>query len=481
MADTQKTDDATHEGHALDEGPIWLAVARMAGPMVFGILAVKSVSLVDTLFIGQLGSDKLAAISFAYPVTTVVSGLALGLSAAASSLVSRAVGEDDGERASERALHTIILSLIVTGSIAFLGVFITTPLFALLGASAETLQHIESYMRIWFVAVPFLTMAMMGDFIVRATGNSLLPTILMCSSSLLNIGVTALLVFGLWGLPEMGMAGAALGTLIAQVATMFGAFWMLTFKTDIIRWKRPGLESLIPDWARAARVAIPAALGNMVHPFTLMVITAILATFSEDTVAAFGVAGQVQLISTIPLLALSSALSPIAGQNWGASKPERICKSLKFSYGLCVIWAAVIAVPLWALGEPLAALFNSDANIPSEAQSYLRIVPFSLFGYGMVICAAAAFNGMDRAKHALGFNVLRSLGLFLPLAYAGSLVAKTPGLYGGIAAANVVAGLVVGWYALRWIRKHRGEAGQENADAPREDSDSDWGELLPAE
>ncbi|MEM7730679.1 MAG: MATE family efflux transporter [Pseudomonadota bacterium] len=466
----------------LDEGSVLKAILVMAGPMLFGVAAVMSVTMIDTLYVGQLGKAQLAALSFAFPVTTVVSGLSLGLSAGAASVVSRAIGEDDRDGARTLSLHTLLLGILVTGLVALLGFLIAEPLFKLIGADETTLDYILTYMRIWFIAVPFLSVAMMCDFIVRATGNSVWPSIVMTGGSLFNIGITGLLVFGVGPFPELGIEGAAAGTLIAQVLTVVAGIWMVTWKAGLVDWTLPDLRKMIPSWWATAKVALPASLGNMVHPFTLTVITAILATFSQDVVAAFGVATQVELIATIPLLALSSALSPIAGQNWGAGKPDRIVRSLKLSYWMCVGWAALIALPLWFFGSDIATLFNSDGGIPEEAQAYLRIVPFSLFGYGMVICAAAAFNGIDEARRALGYNIVRSLVLFLPLAWIGARLADVPGVYGGIAAANVVSGLVIGWYAVRWLNSACKQARDGDADTCEAEKDAKDGKYpVPAE
>ena len=473
------------QGHELDEGSVLKALLVMAGPMIFGVAAVMSVTMVDTLYVGQLGKQQLAALSFAYPITTVVSGLMLGLAAAAASLVSRAIGEDDTDKARRRSLHSILLTVLITGSVAALGVLFAGPLFDVMGAKEETRDIILTYTRIWFLSIPFMATAMMCDFITRATGNSVWPSFVMVGGSVFNIVLTGFLVFGWMGAPELGVAGAAWGTLIAQALTVMAGLWMVTQKAGMLAWKLPDLKSMIPSWIEAAKVAVPASLGNMVHPISLSVVTAILAGFSEDVVAAFGVATQVEVIATIPLLALSSALSPIAGQNWGAGKPERIEKSLKLSYWMSVAWAAAVALPLWFFGADLAALFNDEGDISSTAQTYLRVVPFSLFGYGMVICAAAAFNGIDRANRSLGFNVVRSAVLFLPLSWIGSLIADEPGLYMGIAAANVVSGLLVGWYALHWLRENRDAAGEDEPEtrpqATSQGTGDDWGNLVPAE
>ena len=469
MSGSQSEKTSPEGGYALSEGAIWKAIFVMAGPMLFGIAAIKSVSIIDTFYVGQLGQDQLAALSFAFPVTTIIIGLALGLSIGASSVVSRAIGEGDESRAKTVSLHDLILAVLVSGLIGLVGVLITRPLFELIGAWGATLDFITDYMRLWFAAVPFLMIGMMCDFIVRATGNSLWPSFIMSSGALLNIGVTGLLVFGVWGLPEFGIIGAALGTLIAKILTAVAGIWLVTWKVKMVEWQWPKLSELWPCWIATFKVGGPAALGNMVHPFTLTLITAMLASFSDGTVAAYGVATQVQMVGFIPLLALSAAVSPIAGQNWGAGRVDRVIEALRQSYWLCLIWCVLISVALWFYGADVATLFNDDNDIPAEAQRYLRIVPMSLFGYGMVICAAAAFNGIDHANRALGFNIVRSLLLFLPLSWIGSMIADSTGVYAGIAAGNILSGVGVGWYAVHWLKRcDRG--GEDAGDEPSERS-----------
>lgn len=455
----------------LTQGAVWKTLAIVAGPMVFGIAAVLSVSLVDTLFVGRLGPDQLAALSFAFPVTTVVSGLALGLGAAAASVVSRKKGEDDAEGARRMSLHAMLLALLVVGAISLAGALLAGPLFELLGASEDTLDMIVSYMRVWFISMPFLALTMQADSIVRAVGNSVWPSIVMSTGSAINIAATAVLVFGLLGLPELGIVGAAAGTLFAQVVTVFGSFWLITYHTRMIDWHWPGLSKLLPNWADIGRVAGPAALGSMVNPFSITVLTALLAGFSEAAVASFGVANQVESVATIPLLALSAAMAPIAGQCWGADNVGRIRKTLWWGYGISVVWAAVAAAVLWVYGEAVAGLFTEEEEIAEATRTYLRIVPWSLFGFGMLITAAAAFNGIDRALHGLGYYVVRAGVLLVPMAFLGAQLAEEAGVYAAIAAANVVGGLAVAAYALYWLRKNADKAAEDR----EEDGQADGG------
>ena len=479
MASSSSSDSAQRD---LTTGPVWADLAVVAGPMVFGLLAVLSVGLVDTYFVSKLGTQQLAALSFAFPVTVVVVGLCIGLGAGAASVVSRKIGEEDSEEAKRLALHSLLLGIFTLVVVSVLGWLLTPLMFRLLGAEGAVLDDTVTYMRIWWLSMPPLVVSIVAHNIVRAGGDSTWPSMIMCVNAGVNIAATALLVFG-WGpVPAMGIAGAALGTVIARASVVWASVWLITKRNEMVVWRIPRIGELVPSWLEVGRVALPAALGNMVNPFSIALVTAILAGFSDATVAAFGVATRVESIAVIPLLAMSAAVAPISGQNWGAGTRERIGKTLKLAFLLSALWAGILAALFWLAGESITAVFASEESVGEDAATYLRIVPVSLWGFGVVAISAAAFNAIDQATRGLAYYVSRSALLYLPLAFVGSLVAKEPGVYVGIAAANAVAGLLVGAYALWWLRRAcaEGEADCDEADNPTVADDlEDLKEALP--
>ena len=478
MAESDAHTDAHADTHAEDgqtdltEGPVWKILAIIAGPMVFGLAAILSVDLVDTYFIAKLGTQELAALSFIFPVAVVASGLCIGVGAGAASVVSRSIGEGADDEARVQSLHSLLLGLLLMIVVSIVGALTVEPMFSALGASEDVMEHILAYMPIWWASMPFLVLSIVAHNIVRSVGNATWPSIIMTVASVLNIGATAALVFGWWIIPELGVAGAAAGTLVSRATLVWVSLWLITKHVDMVTWTIPSLKELIPSWLNIGKVAFPAALGNMVNPFSVALVTAILAGFSEAVVASFGVATRIETIAVIPLLAMSAALGPISGQNWGADKIERISKTLKLAFALSVAWAGVLAVVFWFFGQPIAAVFSSEESVAEKAAVYLRIVPLSLFGFGIVACAAAAFNAIDQATRGLVYYAGRSALLYLPLAWIGSVIAKAQGVYIGIAVANAVAGVVIGAYALWWLRRvgkatdRTSEKGERSVDGP---------------
>jgi len=433
--------------------PVYKVLSRLTLPMILGIIAVLSVSLIDTYFVSQLGTDYLAALSFSFPVTMSISSLAIGLGVGAASAVSRAVGANDREQAKRLSTDSLLLGITVVMVVAIAGYIYVKPLLSVLGATGDVLQLGARYMRIWFISVPFLVVPMIANALVRCVGDAFWPSLMMIGSALVNIIATPILIFG-WGvIPAFDIEGAAYGTLFAQVLTLFASLAILIIREKLLSFHLPSKEQLVESWRYLLSIAVPASAGNMVNPLSIAIVTAIIAWFGEKSVAAFGLATRVEFFAVIPMLALSSAIGPLAGQNWGAGQTHRITQGLKISYWVCIVWAVLLSIFLWFVGPFIVAGFTDDNEVSQLALIYLGIIPMSVWGYGIVIVAAAAFNAIGKAKLGLGYYVVRSALFYVPLSWVGALYAKADYVFVGIALANVISGSLVAWYSLRYLKQ----------------------------
>ena len=442
----------------LTDGPVRGHLIRLGAPMTLGIVAAMSVALVDTYFLGLLGTAELAAISFTFPVVFAITSLSIGLGAGTASVVSREIGRGDLERVKRTATDSLVLAVIIVAVVAGIGWLTAEPLFRLLGADPEVLALTVAYMKIWYFGMPFLVVPMVANNIIRANGDAIVPSAIMIAVSVINAGLDPLLIFGLWGLPAMGIEGAAWASVIARAVTMVVALGVVVFREKLVDLAVPAWGVLMASWRRILAVGIPAALGNAVNPVGIAVVTGIVATFGTEAVAGFGVATRVEAFASIPMLALSAAIGPIAGQNWGSGHRDRVLSAVRQSFVFCLAWSVGAAVLLFLLAEPIAGVFSSDEAVVGEATRYLAIVPISLAGYGIVTIAAGAYNALGKPLTGLAYYLVRTLILYVPLAWIASLFAPTWAVFAAIAVSNVVAGATVGWHALRWL----GEAGLED-------------------
>ena len=435
----------------LTTGPVRGHLAALAGPMMLGIVAAMSVALVDAFFVGRLGTTELAAISFTFPVTFAVQALSIGLGAGTASVVSRAIGEGDIDEVRRLSTDSLVLAVLLVIGIAVLGWLTVEPLFRLLGASDDVMVHIVAYMKVWYVGMPFLVVPMVANNIIRANGDAVVPSAIMIAASVINAGLDPLLIFGLWGLPELGVAGAAWASVIARAATLVLSLAVVIFRERLLDLTIPPLNTLIASWRRILSIGLPASIGSAINPVCITVLTAIIASYSTAAVAGFGVATRIEAFAAIPMLAISSAIGPIAGQNWGRGERARVQSALRQSYAFCIAWGLVAAAILLVFGDAITSIFTDDGAAGAVSNAYLAIVPVSFAGYGIVTIAAGCYNALGKPLTGLGYYLVRSAALYVPLSWIASLFFPSWGVFVAIAVSNVAAGALVAFHSLRWL------------------------------
>lgn len=433
----------------LVDGKVSQHLLRMTVPMIWGLIAVIGFNIADTYFVGQLGTDELAAISFTFPVVMVVISISVGFGSGAASVVARALGAGDKGRARQLVTAALLLAALVGLGLMAFGLAISDPLFRLLGAEERLLPLIHDYIDLWFVAIPFFLVPMCGNGCLRGAGDTRLPSMIMIFAAILNIVLDPLLIFGLWGFPRMEMEGAALATLIARAAALVASLSVLHFRERMIAWRLPGLSTLLGCWAAVIHVGIPAAGTQMIKPIGLAVVTALVAGFGSVSVAGFGVATRLEAFFFVPLFAVASVIGPVAGQNGGARRYDRVEEAMRFSYLLCALFGGGAALVLALAGPFFASLFNENPEVIEAAALYLWIVPVTYFFEGMLFSVTGALNGLGKPAPAILLAAAKVFGLYLPLAWLGQAVFGLHGIFAAAAIANLLGGGASWWWMKR--------------------------------
>lgn len=432
----------------LTEGPVAGHLRRILLPMIIGVTAVMSVSVVDTYFVGQLGALQLAAISFCFPVVITVTSIAIGLGAGASSCVARAAGRKDEDRVHRLVTDALILTTVVIGIVSLAGWFLTDPLFRALGAEDNLIPYIVDYMHTWFAGVIFIAMPIVANGVLRSLGDARAPAAFMVLIAVVNVILDPIFIFG-WGpVPAFGVQGAAIVSILANLVGVAAALWLLIFHEKIVAFRPVPIAKLIDSWSEIARIGIPAALSNAINPFGITLATAGFARFGAEAVAGFGVASRIEVFAAIPLLALSASIGPVTGQNGGAGHPERSRRAFQISFAFALFWSLFTAILLAVFAVPVTNLFTDSARTLDVAQLYLWIAPVTVAGYGVVIAASAGFNALGRPLQGMVMTFSRSLIFYAPGVWIGGTLAGIPGAIAGIALANVVSGLATAAWTL---------------------------------
>ena len=437
----------------LTQGPVGRHLVDMTVPVLFGIFMMMLQAFADAYFIGRVGVEALAALSFAFPILMVVTSVAIGLGAGTSSVVARAIGADNETRARRLATDSLFLSFMITAIIAVIGVMTIRPLFLLLGAPASMLPLIEGYMQLLYLSVPFVVVGMVGISSMRATGDTRLPSRLMVLSAIINVVLDPLLIFGLGPIPEMGLNGAGLAALLARLWIFAATLYYMRHRVQMLSFTKPDLGEMMSSWRDVLHVGIPAAGTNAIIPAAMAVITAMLARHGPEAVAGFGAASRIEALTLVVFYALSAIIGPFVGQNMSANKADRIFHALHLCTVFCLGCGLVIAVLLAALSGLLPGLFSDDPEVTSVTRQFLWIAPVSYGAYGMVMVMNASFNGMGKPIPAVYVSIARMLVIYVPIAFVLDYLIGIPGIFAAYAIANVVTGALSYAWARSSIRE----------------------------
>lgn len=445
----------SHESQpSLLEGSVAAHLRRLALPMVWGILATMSFNVVDTYFVAQLGDGPLAAMSFTFPVVMVINALAIGLGAGTSSAVARAYGAGDMPRVRRLVTDATLLATLLAVIVSAIGLLSIDPLFRLLGAEERLLPMITEYMVTWYCGAVFAVVPMVALSALRAIGNSALTGRIMMAVALFNLILDPLLIFGLLGFPRLELQGAALATVIARGISFFIALYVLARREQLLSMPTADWGAVKASWSSLLKVGLPAIATNVIIPVSGGVVVALVAAHGVDAVAGLGIALRIEPLALIVFYALSSVVGPFMGQNAGANKLQRLDDTISVLARFCILFGVGLALLLWFVGGPIAGLFSDSPQVLSVAVAYLCLVPFSYAGYGFVMSANAAFNGLGHPLPATLISFLRVLGVYLPLAWLGNHFWGITGLFVATLISNLLLGLLAWWWLRKYLRKY---------------------------
>ena len=433
----------------LTVGPVSNSILSMMLPMALGILVMIGNGLVDAYFIGQLGYAQLAAVSYAFPVWFVAAGIVMGLGTGTSSVLSRFIGAGDTKRVKQIATHSMVLAVVAGAVVTLIGLLSIESLFGLLGANEESMPYVKSYMTIYYWGSLFLGIPFIGNSILRANGDAKTPSMLVAFSAIVNAVLDPFLIFGWFGFPEMGVAGAALASVISTVAFLFASLWVLIVRDNLLTAIGHSLKSMISSWKQVLHVGLPAIASNLIAPVSSALVTALVSTYGQEAVAAYGLAGRIEALVIVLLMALGGATAPYVGQNYGAKKFDRLVNGFKFSARFALFYAIFCIVFLYFGSTTILGVFTDNEDVIRLAMIQLLICPWGYGFLGIASICNGSFNAFGRPLPAMTISISRTLVIYVPLAYA---LAHYLG-FQGIFIAQVLANIFAGCVAIVWYRR----------------------------
>lgn len=432
----------------LTEGSVEKTLINLTGPMLIGMIGMVAFNLIDTMFVGWLGTDELAAMSFTLPVVYLQGSISMGLGVGAAAVISVAIGRQQHDQVKRLTTDSLLLSVTIVTIAVIIGILTINPVFGLLGAKGHQLKLINDYMFILYMGIPFVVIPMVGNNAIRAAGNTFIPSMVMLTGIVINLILDPILIFG-WGpVPRMTLKGAALATVIARAGTLIMSLAFLHFKFNMLTSKRPTLAMTMDSWKRILKIAVPAAVTQLIIPIGMAIIIRMVAGFGKTAVAAVGVGTRIEMLALSPIMALGSIMIPFTGQNRGAGLINRVKRGIRFGQLTSLALGLITFLTFYSSGALIAKVFNQDPQVIKLVVSYLLIVSLGYGFQGMLMINASVFNAINRPLQSTFVNLLRMFAFYIPV----GLVASNWWGVKGIFFAAALSAFLSGSISFVWLR-----------------------------
>ncbi len=412
-------------------GRIGRKLLLLAGPIVFSMLLQTAYNIVDTVFIGMLGPENLAAISITFPVVFVFIAVASGFAVGSNALVSQALGQNDENRASNFAEHSLLLSLAAGIAIAILGIVFSKHLFVFMGASGKVLELTIAYSNLIFVGFVFLFLGFVSQSLIQGEGDSKTPMKNLFYSVMLNIALDPLLIFGFAFIPAFGIVGAAIATVLSRSVAAFLNIYHLLSGKGRLKLKPTAFKFNAGILKKIIAIGLPSSISQSITAAGFMFITSFVSAFGTFAIAAYGIGMRLNSMVVLPMIGIATATITFVGQNIGAGNVERAKSVVWFSAKISFAITAPIVFFMLLFPKYFFIPFTQSSEIIEIGIEYLSIIAWTFLLFSIYYMIISGFQGAGKTMLSLATNLVY-------WAVAIALAAVLPATFG----------LVGIWYAL---------------------------------
>ena len=433
--------------------PVGKLLANMALPMIISMLVQALYNVVDSIYVSQISESAVTALSLAFPVQNMQIGFAVGVGVGINSLLSKSLGERNQEAVNRTAGNGVILMLICTAAFMLFGFFGVRPYYEIQSTVAETVEGGIAYTSICCIFVMGSFIQILFERLLQATGRTVLSMIAQGVGAITNIILDPIFIFGWFGIPAMGVAGAAVATVIGQwLGALTGLYFNLKKNPEV----QLGCKYLHLDkWivGQVLTVGIPSIIMNSIGSVMNFSMNQILQGFTETATGVFGIYFKLQSFFFMPLFGLNGATISIIAYNYGARKPERIIKTQKLALGSALAMMLTGFAAFQLVPDLLLSMFNPTDAFLEIGRACLRTISWSFPLAAICISVGACFQALGNGIYMTIISLARQMFVLLPVAYLMSLSGNVNLVWLSYPIAEIVSSSLTVFFFLRIYRQ----------------------------
>ena len=439
-------------------------IISMSLPAIFSMLVQALYNVVDSVYVSHINENALTAVSLALPVQNLMIAVAVGTGVGVNSLISRRLGEGKREEASQAATHSVLLGLFSWLVFAVFGLFFAEAFF-------RSFTSLEEIVRMGTQYTSVVTIFSVGVFVevnmektLQGTGNMIYPMLFQLTGCVANIILDPIFIFGYFGVPAMGVTGAAVATVIGQLLAMAFSIYIVFTKNHEVKVTFRGFRFSWSSVRNIYSVGFPSIIMQSISSVLVVALNGLLITFSETAVAVLGVYFKLQSFVFMPVFGLNQGLMPIMGYNYGTRNRRRLREALRLGCLISfLIMLAGMAV-FWAFPQALLGFFQASDQMLAMGVPALRLISLSFVMAAFGIIFSTLFQAVGIGILSLIVSALRQLVIILPLAWALSRLGLLY-IWAAFPLAEIAA-LAVSSLMVRWLFVHRLNFSQEPGSRP---------------
>ena len=397
--------------------PIPKLLISMSLPMIMSMLVQALYNVVDSMFVAQLNENALTAVSLAFPIQNLMIAVAAGTGVGINALLSKSLGEKKFETANTIAKNGILLGILSSLVFAILGLLGSRLFFEIQTKDAQIIEYGTQYMSVITIVSFGIFLQITFERLLQSTGKTIFNMITQGMGAIINIILDPILIFGWFGLPAMGVTGAAVATVIGQIfAALLGLFFNYKFNKEIhVSFK--GFKPCKETIGNIYKIGVPSIIMQSIGSLTTFGINNILLMFSSTAATVFGVYFKLQSFVFMPVFGLTNGMIPIVAYNYGAQNKKRIYQTIKLS--------AIIAVGIMLVGltifqlfpQTLLGLFEASDHMLEIGVPALRTISLSFVFAGFGIVSSCVFQALGNGVYSMFISLTRQIVVILPVAF----------------------------------------------------------------